>query len=73
MFFDLNVPAPTIYHQPPGGQGSSKKGKAKQPPAAPAVAYSAAQLAALDARVDLLVHCQSRNSVAVSRGLKASK
>jgi ribonuclease P/MRP protein subunit RPP1 len=55
MFFDLNVPVPQAR------QTHSKKGKGKnlQPANASAVVYTAAQISAIDTRVDLLVHCQS--------------
>ncbi|KAF8503221.1 PHP domain-like protein [Hysterangium stoloniferum] len=63
MFFDLNVPLPvpalisSITHQ-------SKKGKGKQKPDEPSTAsdtvtqclFSSSQLAAIEARIDILVH-----------------
>ncbi|TFY56289.1 hypothetical protein EVG20_g8983 [Dentipellis fragilis] len=61
MYFDLNVPIPA----PASGSTApttSKKGKGKQtqqqaaPASAPAVIFSPAQITAIEARVDLLVH-----------------
>lgn len=60
MYFDLNVP---VLFTPTGiasqGQAQSKKGKGKQtanaPP--PSVSYTPAQLAKIEARIDLLVRC----------------
>ena len=57
MYFDLNVPAPQPPLQP--GQSHSKKGKGKQNAAPPPVNFAPGQLAALENRIDLLVHCQS--------------
>ncbi|KAJ7146436.1 PHP domain-like protein [Mycena epipterygia] len=54
MFFDLNVP---VYHpHQSSGQNSSKKNKGKQPQQPIDVTYSPAQIAAIEARVDLLIH-----------------
>ncbi|KAJ7174267.1 PHP domain-like protein [Mycena filopes] len=60
MFFDLNVP---VYHAAAGqssGQNSSKKNKGKQPQnqaqQIPDVSYSPAQIAAIETKLDLLVH-----------------
>ncbi|KAJ6520566.1 PHP domain-like protein [Mycena sanguinolenta] len=56
MFFDLNVP---VHHpQEFSAQNASKKSKGKQPqqPTDVSVSYSPAQLAAIDTRLDLLVH-----------------
>ncbi|KAF7340941.1 hypothetical protein MSAN_02079200 [Mycena sanguinolenta] len=56
MFFDLNVP---VHHpQQSSAQNASKKSKGKQSQqtADVLVSYSSAQLAAIDARLDLLVH-----------------
>ena len=62
MFSDLNVPVPTLSKQQLAQAASaSKKGKAKQdqnvsvPPA-----FTPAQVAAIESRLDLLVHCQYR-------------
>ncbi|KAA1477950.1 PHP domain-like protein [Dentipellis sp. KUC8613] len=62
MYFDLNVPIPA----PASGSAApstSKKGKGKQaqqqqaaPTPAPAVIFSPAQITAIEARVDMLVH-----------------
>ncbi|KAJ6541642.1 RNase P subunit p30-domain-containing protein, partial [Mycena capillaripes] len=54
MFFDLNVP---VHHpQQSSAQNSSKKNKGKQPQQPVDVSYSPAQIGAIDARLDLLVH-----------------
>ncbi|KAF8215721.1 PHP domain-like protein [Mycena galopus ATCC 62051] len=54
MFFDLNVP---VHHpQQSSAQASSKKNKGKQQQQLADVTYSPAQLGAIDARLDLLVH-----------------
>ncbi|KAJ7726358.1 PHP domain-like protein [Mycena metata] len=54
MFFDLNVP---VHHpQQSSAQNSSKKNKGKQPQQAVDVSYSPAQIAAIEAKLDLLVH-----------------
>lgn len=55
MYIDLNVPAPQVHSQ----QSHSKKGKGKQNAPPPKVNFAPAQLAALENRIDLLVHCQS--------------
>ncbi|TFK32377.1 RNase P subunit p30-domain-containing protein [Crucibulum laeve] len=52
MFFDLNVPVPSLSTN---SQSSSKKGKGKQVEA-PKQAYTPAQISVLDARVDILAH-----------------
>ncbi|KIK04031.1 hypothetical protein K443DRAFT_443707 [Laccaria amethystina LaAM-08-1] len=52
MFFDLNVPVPNI--QSPS-QGTSKKGKGKQP-ATTQASFNTAQINSLEAHVDLLIH-----------------
>ncbi|KIM80287.1 hypothetical protein PILCRDRAFT_822781, partial [Piloderma croceum F 1598] len=55
MYFDLNVPIPTTAQAP--SQPLSKKAKGKQPQVAtPTTYYTAAQIAAIENRVDLLVH-----------------
>ena len=59
MFADLNVPVPTLSKQQLS-QAASKKGKGKQDASAnaPAAAFTPAQVAAIESRVDMLVHCQ---------------
>jgi ribonuclease P/MRP protein subunit RPP1 len=47
MYFDLNIPLPQPLAHP-----SSKKGKGKQDDA-----FSSAQVEAIEAHIDLLVHC----------------
>ena len=62
MFSDLNVPVPTLSKQQLAQAASaSKKGKAKQDQnvSVPA-AFTPAQVAAIESRLDLLVHCQYR-------------
>lgn len=58
MYFDLNVvvPIPAATHTIGGGEGKKGKGKA-QAGAVPA-SFSLGQVAALEARIDLLVHCE---------------
>jgi ribonuclease P/MRP protein subunit RPP1 len=53
MFFDLNVPVSNLGQLP----GQSKKGKGKQPQQPSHVIYTTAQINAIEARVDLLIHC----------------
>ncbi|KAJ6601098.1 PHP domain-like protein [Mycena vulgaris] len=54
MFFDLNVP---VHHpQQSSAQNLSKKAKGKQPQQQIDVTYSPAQISAIEARIDLLVH-----------------
>ncbi|KAJ7508398.1 PHP domain-like protein [Mycena galericulata] len=54
MFFDLNVP---VHHpQQLSAQNLSKKSKGKQPQQQTDVAFSPAQIGAIEARLDLLVH-----------------
>jgi ribonuclease P/MRP protein subunit RPP1 len=65
MYFDLNVPVPTPALARAGAPQPAKKdkGKGKAPPADAGASFSPAQLAALEARIDLLVHrapCPSR-------------
>ena len=55
MYFDLNVPVPGIG-QPPN-QPLSKKAKGKQPSASTITIHTPGQIAAIENRVDLLVHC----------------
>ncbi|KAF7347217.1 hypothetical protein MVEN_01476600 [Mycena venus] len=54
MFFDLNVP---VHHpQQSSAHNTSKKNKGKQSQQPTDVAYSPAQIAAIDTRLDLLIH-----------------
>ncbi|KAF8838077.1 PHP domain-like protein [Paxillus ammoniavirescens] len=53
MYFDLSVPV--IAHEVPGVL-SSKKSKGKQPQSQNTVVFTPAQIAAIEARLDLLVH-----------------
>jgi ribonuclease P/MRP protein subunit RPP1 len=58
MFFDLNIP---VHHpQQLAGQNVSKKSKGKQPQqlqqSQDAIHYTPAQIAAIETRLDLLVH-----------------
>ena len=57
MFFDLNVPV--VAHQGHGAVLQSKKSKGKKPQVTSTVVFTPAQIAAIEARIDLLVHCQS--------------
>lgn len=66
MYFDLNVPVPIpaslASSSNAGNQSKKGKGKAQQQQpsqAASAVVYSPAQITALEARIDLLIHCRS--------------
>jgi len=58
MFFDLNVPIPIL--QPSGLSATatqSKKGKAKQAyTQQPELSFSPVQIAAIENRVELLIH-----------------
>ena len=54
MFIDLNVPVPPASGLP---AQQSKKGKGKQTQTQPVPAYTPAQIAAIEARIDLLEHC----------------
>ncbi len=59
MFIDLNVPVPTVTFQ---GTAQPKKAKGKQTQhqqQLPAISFTPAQLNAIEARIDLLIHCQS--------------
>ncbi|KAI0327790.1 PHP domain-like protein [Cubamyces sp. BRFM 1775] len=56
MFADLNVPVPTLSKQQLSQAAASKKGKGKQEQSGPAPAFSPAQVAAIESRIDLLVH-----------------
>ena len=59
MYFDLNVPIP----QPSGSSvAQSNKGKGKQVHTSTSLLFTLAQLAAIEARVDLLVHRASFSS-----------
>jgi hypothetical protein len=57
MFFDLNVPVPQ-RSSATLNQLKKGKGKGNAPHHASAVVYTPALLGAIEARVDLLVHCQ---------------
>lgn len=60
MYFDLNVSVPVPASL--GAVSQSKKGKGKQmTSSATDASYSPAQIASMEARVDLLVHCASQN------------
>jgi ribonuclease P/MRP protein subunit RPP1 len=54
MYFDLNVPVPL-----PSGNSTaqSNKGKGKQAKPSHSLLFTLAQIAAIEARIDLLVHC----------------
>jgi ribonuclease P/MRP protein subunit RPP1 len=56
MYFDLNVHVPGSGR--PTEVSQSKKGKGKQPQQSSSATYSAAQITVIEARIDLLVHCQ---------------
>ena len=62
MFADLNVPVPTLTKQQLS-QAASKKGKGKQEQSGPAPAFTPAQVASIESRIDLLVHCQCLESL----------
>lgn len=55
MYFDLNVPIPLPSTSLAGTQ--SNKGKGKQVQSSHSTFFTPAQLAAIETRVDLLVHC----------------
>jgi hypothetical protein len=58
MFFDLNVPIPSIGQS--SAQVASKKGKGKQQAlGAASVAYTASQVNSVESRIDVLVRCES--------------
>ncbi|KAG8221403.1 RNase P subunit p30-domain-containing protein [Butyriboletus roseoflavus] len=54
MFFDLNVPV--VAHQGHGAVLQSKKNKGKQPQVTSTVVFTPAQVATIEARIDLLDH-----------------
>jgi hypothetical protein len=56
MYFDLNVPIPLPSGVSLAG-AQSKKGKAKQVQSSHSTLFTPAQLAAVEARIDLLLHC----------------
>ncbi|KAI1795129.1 PHP domain-like protein [Ganoderma leucocontextum] len=57
MFADLNVPIPALSKQQLSQAAStSKKGKGKQDQNAPTLTFTPAQIAAIESRLDLLVH-----------------
>ncbi|KAJ6617448.1 RNase P subunit p30-domain-containing protein [Mycena sp. CBHHK59/15] len=53
MFFDLNVP---VQHPQQSSQNQSKKSKGKRPQQPNTLSFSPAQIAVIEARLDLLVH-----------------
>ncbi|KAI0685421.1 RNase P subunit p30-domain-containing protein [Cerioporus squamosus] len=55
MFVDLNVPVPTLSKQQLN-QTASKKGKGKQEQSAVPPAFTPGQVAAIESRIDTLVH-----------------
>lgn len=59
MYFDLNVvvPVPAVTRTIGGGDAKKGKGKAAQAGTVPA-SFGPVQVAALEARIDLLVHCE---------------
>jgi ribonuclease P/MRP protein subunit RPP1 len=61
MYFDLNVPIPLPSGISLAGT-QSNKGKAKQVQSSHSALFTPAQLAAIEARIDLLVHCPSFSS-----------
>ncbi|KAI0260767.1 PHP domain-like protein [Gloeopeniophorella convolvens] len=56
MYFDLNIPIPAPSGSAGQIQAQSNKGKGKQAQAPPAALFTPAQVAAIEARIDLLVH-----------------
>jgi ribonuclease P/MRP protein subunit RPP1 len=56
MYFDLNVPIPLPSTSL---AGQSNKGKGKQVQSSNSTLFTPAQLTAIEARIDLLVHCPS--------------
>jgi len=54
MFFDLNVPVPRF-----SPQNTSKKGKQPQQSEGQST-FSIPQISVIEARIDILVHCQSK-------------
>jgi hypothetical protein len=56
MYFDLNVPIPPLSGALISTQAQSKKGKGKQVQPSHSATFTPAQLAAIEARIDLLVH-----------------
>lgn len=57
MFFDLNIPVPVVSSNAPT-QSKKGKGKQQQSQVVTTVTFSPGQISALEARLDLLVHCQ---------------
>jgi ribonuclease P/MRP protein subunit RPP1 len=55
MYFDLNVPIPLPSASLAGTQPN--KGKGKQVQSSLSTLFTPAQLAAIETRIDLLVHC----------------
>lgn len=58
MYIDLNVPVPNLEFPQQSGQSKKGKGQPKQPVLSSKFVYSPAQLATVEDRVDLLIHCQ---------------
>jgi ribonuclease P/MRP protein subunit RPP1 len=58
MYFDLNVPIPPPSAASLAGT-QSNKGKGKQAQSTHSTLFTPAQLAAIETRIDLLVHCPS--------------
>ena len=73
MYFDLNflVPPPSKTTGPAHAQSNKGKGKQVQHPQP--TLYSQAQIEAIEARIDLLVHCAHSPVVAVRGMLIASQ
>ena len=55
--FDLNVPIASSFLGLESTTTSKKSNKGKQPVVSNALQYTAAQIASIEARVDLLIHC----------------
>lgn len=61
MFFDLNVPIPALQSSATTAQSKKGKAAAKQAHAQqPELAFSPVQIAAIENRVELLIHRPSR-------------
>lgn len=63
MYFDLNFPVPPSSRTI--GHAQSNKGKGKQVQHSQPALFSQAQLEAIEARIDLLVHCALSLAVSV--------
>ena len=66
MYFDLNVPV--LATGQPINQPQSKKSKGKQPQAPSSVTFTPPQLAGIENRVDLFVHCPSSSTFLIAYG-----